>query len=607
MKRAYVKTDDTCKQSHALTYLWTAKDNTLKMMVDDLRRPVYDGLFACDTLHDKTFIARRYQLYTTSLNSNTASQIYELPSRTLCIYADPVGILWLGCVNGLWSFSKGIFTYEGKDNPILRHRIDDIRVNKKGLWFMATRGNGVIIRKENNYTQVTTRQGLPSNNCECLHIDDRGTIWVGTKNGLCKLNERTDGQYDVTKLNLESEYFSRAIAQIEQVGNQLWIRTSNGIASYTLPDIQEKKNTPLRLYLKQFSVFDSDHLKDSVRDFSYSNNYVKISFVGLSYHSYGKIHYKYKLAGLDTTWHMTANTFIQYPFLPPGDYHFIVKAIAFDGYESKENCLVRFRIEKPIWLRTWFIALAIVLSLAVVYALFRIRLQSVRIKEEEKSAINSQLATLEMRALRAQMNPHFIFNAINSIQNHILKNDSRTAQDYLAKFARLIRNVLENSKTEYVPLFLELQTLRLYIELEQMRAPGKFVISISQDPLLSAYNTMIPPMLLQPFVENAILHGILPLEDNSGHLQISLNLAQDRLICIIEDNGIGRQKAGEIKTSKAISHRSLGLSVTEERIRILNRLHEGISGIQIQDLTDASGKAIGTRVTLHLPFLNQTN
>jgi hypothetical protein len=372
--------------------------------------------------------------------------------------------------------------------------------------------------------------------------------------------------------------------------------------SYELSARKEVSAWP-RVYLRQFSINDREHLKDSVREFRYTENYVRIGFVGLSFLQFGKVNYSYKLAGLDTSWHLSRNTFIQYPFLPPGSYRFLIKTVRFDGRESPEACLVSFRIHKPLWLRTWFLLTAGGLFLLTVYGVFVFKLRSVRAKEKQKTEFNNKLVTLEMRALRAQMNPHFIFNAINSIQNHIIRNDKVTAQDYLAKFARLIRNVLENSKAESIPLNQELETLTLYMELEQIRAPGKFRFKIDTDPHIKSYNTLLPPLLLQPFVENSILHGLLPKKGNEGLIQIHVREQDGLMTIIIEDNGIGRKRAGEIKAGKALTHRSLGLSVTEERISILNRMSEGRTGIRIEDLSDEAGNAFGTRIILSFPLL----
>ncbi|HWY97941.1 MAG TPA: sensor histidine kinase, partial [Bacteroidia bacterium] len=168
----------------------------------------------------------------------------------------------------------------------------------------------------------------------------------------------------------------------------------------------------------------------------------------------------------------------------------------------------------------------------------------------------------------------------------------------LARFARLIRNVMENSKLEYIPLGQEIETLSLYINLEQLRAGGKFQFNISVDPNVSTFTTLIPPLLLQPFVENSILHGLMPLQDNSGMLKIHIQEHDAMLVCTIEDNGIGRKKAGEIKRHKDPLHRSMGISATEDRINIINSLNPGMAKIIVEDKEEAKG----TKVIITIPL-----
>ncbi len=599
---AIIKTIDPVQTANFISYYWNGKTRHFVPIVYEHNTKILVLTSAIDTIFNRAYVTNRYDLFWIDSGSQSLKKLADVPARTLCLYTDPQGLLWLGCINGLWSYNGHAYTYHGNENAFLKHRIDDIKVGADGTWYFATRGNGVIVKKGNSYTSVTTRQGLPSNNCECLDIDERGDVWTGTKNGLCKLSRKGDGLFYVSKLNIESDIFSRDISEVEHIGNTLWISTSNGIATYVQPDEKKPKISP-QIYLKLFSVNETDHLKDKIRLFDYNQNYIRISFVGLSYHSFGKVQYKYKLIGLDTVWHSTSNTTIQYPFLPPGDYRFVLKAIAFDGPESRETALISFSISKPFWFRTWFILLLSSVAGLMIYSIFYFRLRTIKTKERQKTQFNHQLATLEMRALRAQMNPHFIFNAINSIQNHIIRNDRTTAQDYLAKFARLIRNVLENSKSESISVFLELETLSLYIELEQIRVPGKFSYSIHVEPSVSQDNTFIPPLLLQPFVENCILHGLMPLAENNGKIDIRVQEKQGSLVCCITDNGIGRKKASEIKKRKASYHRSMGLSITEERINLLNRPDAPKASISVEDLEDRSGNPSGTRVILSIPLV----
>lgn len=552
-------------------------------------------LSATDTINKRIYVMNRYYLYGINERSQYAEILDTLPSRTLTSYVDDKGELWLGCLNGLWAYENNRLKYKGGENSYLKSRIKGICQDKQHVYYFSTYGNGIVVKNGDTYSRITTADGLISNNCEDVFVDSYGTIWVGSKSGISAVTINEDGNYSVSKYNLSDAFPSQPISQILQAGNKLWLSTQNGIISHTLPAV-EIEPIP-SVFITRFTVNDKKFSSDKPVSLAYSENRIKISFVGLSYNSFGKIQYRYRLLGLDTGWHTTLTPNVEYQFLPAGQYDFTVRAIASNGKESKADIHLIFTINKPFWLTWWFISLMVLFVISVFYYI----LKRVEKREHEKTLMNKRIADIEMKALRAQMNPHFIFNAINSIQNHILKNDSKTAQDYLAKFARLIRNVLENSKLEYIPLGQEMDTLTLYIGLEQLRASGKFKFKIDIDTNVSVYNTLIPPLLLQPFVENSILHGLMPMQNNNGMLTIHIYESDLKLICIIEDNGIGRKKAGEIKRHRDPTHRSMGISATEDRVNILNSFRPGLANIIIED---KEGEETGTKVTITIPLKN---
>jgi two-component sensor histidine kinase len=568
--------------------------------------------FSVDLQRKKIYITDRYRLLIYSKPYDLTETTYLLPVRTFCSYSDEKGTLWLGTINGLWSFKNGKFISRTDLHPLLKSRINDIQVSKDGTWYFATLGNGVIVKDKNKFYALGTKDGLPSDNCECIFIDSYNTVWVGTKTGLTSLEKIETGKnetknYRVNVFNSGSDLLNQKIYQVGQSGKSIWISADYGLASHPLPFRENSKfNVPL--YITDFSANNVPQNKSALAKLEYDQNELSISYTGIFFQRFGKLNYRYKLEGLDTAWTVTQNTTIRYPYLPPGTYKFIV-TIMDENAISPKNAELSFTIEKPFW-ETWgFRTLAGFLIAAAIIIIFRKRVQLIRNKEEEKTRLNKQISEIETKALRAQMNPHFIFNAINSIQNYILKNESRTAQDYLARFARLIRNVLENSSHEYISLQKEIETLSLYIQLEQLRAPGKFTYSIDVIPPLSPGNTLIPSMLLQPFVENSILHAFVPGYVEDGKITISIFAAEKKLICVIEDNGIGRAKAEELKKNKTRSHNSLGMSVTEERISILNQVKSSSSqrtqqaSLVIEDKMNEKDAPSGTRVTITLPFL----
>jgi len=244
-----------------------------------------------------------------------------------------------------------------------------------------------------------------------------------------------------------------------------------------------------------------------------------------------------------------------------------------------------------------FLFAAIALLIALI-ALFIFRL--LKAAQRERLIADQQKSLMELKALRAQMNPHFLFNAINSVQHFILKNEPDAAQKHLNKFSKLIRKVLENSKQEAIPLNEEIEMLQLYTELEAVRFSSKFAYKFVVNQHLSPENLMVPPLIIQPFVENAIWHGLMHLKERQGSLTITFDKENDMLKCTVEDNGIGRKKSQELR--EEARHEPMGLSITHERVYLLNEVYHIAISVAVTDKTDEQGNPTGTAVTIKMPL-----
>ena len=222
--------------------------------------------------------------------------------------------------------------------------------------------------------------------------------------------------------------------------------------------------------------------------------------------------------------------------------------------------------------------------------------------EKVKVELQQQATELEMQALRSQMNPHFIFNCLSSINRFILKNESETASDYLTKFSRLVRLILQNSQAAFISLESELESLRLYLELEALRFNNRFDYTINVTDGLDMSVIKVPPLIIQPYAENAIWHGLMQKEEK-GNLNITIEENNDNLIVSIADDGIGRKAAAELAGKSAQKHKSVGLKITAERIAILQSSNGTESPVTINDLINADGSAAGTEVVLRIPLM----
>jgi LytS/YehU family sensor histidine kinase len=219
--------------------------------------------------------------------------------------------------------------------------------------------------------------------------------------------------------------------------------------------------------------------------------------------------------------------------------------------------------------------------------------------ETQLLTIENELVQSQKFALRSQMNPHFIFNALNSIQNFVLKNDVDSANYYLSNFSIMMRRVLEYSQYNFITLYEELELIKLYLKMEKLRFSNKFDTEIEIDPQIDVHLIRIPPMLLQPYLENSILHG-LQLIKHKGLLKLIINYRGDVMDLIVEDNGIGRERASQIRQKQF--HKSKGLKNIEKRIDLYNKLNPSPIKVSIQDLSDDKGNPSGTRVNLEMPI-----
>ena len=315
-----------------------------------------------------------------------------------------------------------------------------------------------------------------------------------------------------------------------------------------------------------------------------TQNFFFIYFHSLQKHTT----YEYRLVGLETYLIQTNNNYAYYSNIPEGEYIFLVKE-----KNSSQSLSLNIHVQGPFWQQWWFAPIVFLFVLGmisiVLYFFFLYR-------SRQQLHIQSVRHELEIKALRAQMNPHFIFNSMNTIDAYILRKRFVEASDCLQKFSKLIRQILENSENQTITIAKEIETLRLYIELEQERFSHSFDYELAIEPLLLEENYQIPPLLLQPFVENAILHGIRHLTERHGKILINLCIVDGLLLCVIEDNGIGREASSEINQQRQDGHQSMGVDITMERIKSYQALYGKQMETSITDLK------VGTKVEIKLPL-----
>lgn len=570
------------------------------------------------------------------LNSETIFTLFE----------DHRDNIWIGTSDkGVCSFDGKVFTHYDPEysvsHPMVIGMMEDRHNN---IWFCTNTGVNKFDGK--TFTWYTTEQGLSNNIVKNLLEDRNGNIWVGTINGLNRLMSDSINtgrpsfkKYHVTEGFLGAGTYENSIVQ--NIDGTIWIGANDRLTSYhpegdiadtiapTIQlsgialfeeninwiDIEKKKdsafilNNGIKLKNFGFSSLTDWYNQPQNLELAYNNNYISFQFIGITTKRPKEVRYQYLLEGLDEHWSsLTDKPEATYNNLPHGKYTFKVKAVNSDGYWSNE--LAYSFIIHPSWWRTWwFESIAAICIVVLGYALMRWRikqrfhLQLERSKNEKQLAeLQRQKTELEMQALRAQMNPHFIFNSLNSINRFILQNNRAQASEYLTKFSKLVRLILQNSQASLITLESELESLKLYLELERLRFDDHFAFKIIIHEELDTDILKIPPLIIQPFAENAIWHGLMNKEEK-GHLQIELFQQDEMLCCKITDDGIGRKKAETLNRQSTSIHKSMGLRITEERIAMLQQQKQVKSSVQITDLVLPDGTAAGTEVLLKIPLI----
>ena len=511
-------------------------------------------------------------------------------------------LFYIGTLDGLYIVTKQKEKYfAGNDDKLLKSRIASIREAPDGSLWIATYDRGIIQYKNRKViANITKEQGLSSNICRCIFL--RGNqIWAGTDKGLDKISINGDA-FTITKYTVADGLSSDFINCIYADDSLVYVGTPEGISYFDDKKISQQSPCLLRLTdlnVSGNSIFLDGHPLILGR----RQNNIRFEYAGISYRSGGEILYRYRLSGLDTGWHKTKENFLSYPTLLPGNYKMELQAINKFGVES-EVLTIPFSIENFLWEKTWVQILVVILFLFTAGILMNRRIRQVRLREKEKSLLREQISSLEQMALKAQMNPHFIFNSLNSIQQYVVDKDIIGANKYIAGFSRLIRLTLDNSSKPEISIAEEIKYLTQYLELEKMRTDNKFLYSINIPEKILRDDYRISPMLLQPFLENSIRHGIRYRNDSNGHIKIDVTNYEQGLRFIIEDNGVGRETAGLYKSMSPIEYQSKGISLTEQRINLMNRNRKEKIEIAVKDVKDNENTIIGTRVVIKYPNSN---
>ena len=576
------------------------------------------------------------------------------------IIRDQDGFYWIS------SFVYGLTKLDTKTNKLyfFDDRLDKIghrlggdfltEDNDGNIWLREH--NGLLIYDKENDDFIYHSQNRSSANAfrsmGAIQADDKGNIWIaGRKDFMCHARSdslqkgilqffrKKDGlkgrsislvkphkgkllvfsDFGLQVFNPANKKFEKHFDDDFGVGKK--VSTATLLSDGFLAIAQEKSilllhpdslkinaEKPLP-YVSGFSVFDKTmKLKglpsqaDTVF-LSYKQNFFSFDISSIAYNQPKQTMLRYQLEGFDNSWQDgTKRRFASYTNVPGGDYRFIIEAVNDQGISLGEPSVTYLHISTVWWKTIWFWSLALIFISAITYFIYKWRIAQVRKEEQVKTDYERELADVKMSALRAQMNPHFIFNSLNSIEFYIINNEQVTAVDYLGRFSRLIRLILQNSKSSKIPIKDELEALKIYMEMESMRFDNLFDYEVKMETGVDIEQIEVPPMVIQPYVENAIWHGLMQKKTGKGKIDLTLRQHKQSIICLIEDNGIGREASAKLKSKSGSKRKSFGMKITSDRLEMLNKLAGTDASVQIFDLKDDDGSASGTRVELVIPL-----
>lgn len=501
-------------------------------------------------------------------DKNMMSKEYENgEKRMYTMYADSKGITWVADAAGLNVLSGNKLIPAFTNDSLLREPISRIRETPDGNLLLATKSKGLILFDGKNVKQVfNQKNGLASDICSRIFAD-KNNIWVGTSGGLGHLIYQNDSLALKRNYTTEDGILSDEINDVVVLDDTIYVASAEGLS--ILPVTAYTLSTPPPVYFNSIKYGNINLLDSATNQLRFNNTTIEFNFTGITFQQPDKVEYSYRLVGADDTWKQNYSGTIDYPALLPGNYSFEMKAKKVNSGWSPVKSF-QFSIDAPFWMKNWFYVLVYSSLVSGVVLLVYYLSRRTRIQKLKKAELQNRLVQLEQQALSALMNPHFIFNSLNSIQQFLHQNDTLSANKYLSLFAKLTRTNMEAVMKTSVTLEDELERLKLYLHFEKLRFGDKLNYEIVVPDEMNTDEIVLPPMILQPFVENAIWHGILPTKE-TGNVSIHINQLSNELIQIrVEDDGIGIKNEYLNQNILLNNPDNHALSITAQRLRLIN-------------------------------------
>lgn len=486
-----------------------------------------------------------------------------------------------------------------------------LKVNEEEVW-VSTLASGVYkinVKQDSILQHLEEINGLLSNNIMGIALDRYQNLWIGTNRGFQCYNTKNNHAFI---LNSASGLCTNNISYNFSITEDNYVNHSipGVLLRFSIDSVLQLNSNGKKPIITNVLSYNNQpilSLKAGSWNFVPGDNIISVYFSTLDFKYPEGIKYRYKLVGYDKDW-FEPNEKIptaRYTKIPPGRYTFLIEASeqngAWTGLVSESNFIF-----EPFWYQTTiFKTLVILLVLASIFITYKLRVKHLQKQAATRANFEKRIIEVRLDALRSQMNPHFMFNSLNSVNHLIIKGDNLTASEYLIKFSRLLRRVLNNSRSDQITLQEEIETIKLYLELERKRFSNAFDFSINVADEIITEEINIPPMMVQPYVENSIWHGLMHLENKKGTIAIDVEMIDNNLLSIkIEDNGIGRKAAAENQKGELKTYKSHGLKITKERMELLEKKFDHTLKVKIEDKINPEGIAEGTIVWVTLQVGN---
>lgn len=502
--------------------------------------------------------------------------------------------IYIGSNDGLYRWDKDSLFYFGKTYKALSYRVNTMFNTADNLLWVGLGLDSLLILKNNVLIKSIPLGGIiPGTVCKSLYSNTKGIIWVGTNKGLNKIQyQYNNGKfiYYNTFFGLSDGLIGEQVNDVTIKNDTVFVATTGGISF--LPASLHLPVADIKTFITRVSIngVDTQVLKNYT--LSYDKNDISISFSGADLTGYYPL-FEYRLN--DGAWQKTDKNNIQLR-LPSGRYNIEIRGMKRDGSASSQSETISIYIKTPFWQSGIFWTVMVLALFIISFFMLEKYNRQKRKIAVEKVITEKKLTELEMQALKAQINPHFVFNCLNSIKGFIFDKDFKQADKYLDKFADLMRSTIDNSDASIISLQNEISYLDNYLQLEKLRFDEKFDYSILVSADVDIEKYFVPAMLLQPYVENAIRHGMRFLENKKGQININISIANKCVVCEIDDNGIGREKAAELKSKMHFEYQSKGMNISRRRAELYN------IDQQVTDKKDENGNATGTTITVKIPL-----